>query len=169
MKMHKLWHLGICFLVIGFTGCASYDPAMQGYAGPTANIADSVQVRTESVANVFAVVEVNGRAVGNTFGASTQASRGQGFKLTAITVDREVPAAPVKLKLKAQPVTGAPIQAMAMQLAGTFHTVEGLVTLHAQQGSRYVVRGELKKDGASVWVEDAVTGQVVTEKVVKRP
>ncbi|RQO57214.1 hypothetical protein DBR47_15380 [Paucibacter sp. KBW04] len=160
----------LCLSFTMLAGCATpYNPIPKDYAGPVAQIADSVQARTASLANVFAVVEIDGKPVHNTFTASTQASQGQGFKLTQSTVTREVPAVPMRLKLSAHPLTGAPIQAMAMQIAGTFFSVEGVVDFKPEGSGRYVVRGELKKQGSSVWIEDAVTGNVLTTKVTQTP
>jgi hypothetical protein len=158
-------------LVFALSGCATalHNPLPAGYTGPTAHISDSVQPRSSSVANVYAVVEVDGRGIANTFGASARASQGQGFQLTTLTVDRYIPAAPTKLKLRAHPVTGAPVQTMAMQMAGTYFKVEGEVDFAPRPGARYVVRGELKKEGAAVWIEDLDTGQAVTERFMQRP
>jgi len=158
-------------LVIWLAGCATpYEPVPQGYTGSTANIADSAQPRSTSVSNVFAVVEIDGHPIANTFRASAGASQGKGFKLTTLTTERYVPAeVPLKLKLSASPMTGAPIQQMAMQLAGTFYSVEGVVDLKPRAGGKYVVRGELKKEGSTVWIEDVESGQPVTEKLTSKP
>lgn len=150
-------------------GCATVEPAVpSNYGGATASIADSVQHRSASVSNVYAVTEVDGRRIANSFMASAEASRNKGFNLTAVAVDRQVPATALKLKLNAQPLTGAPIQQMAMQAAGTFYSVEGVVDFKPEAGRKYIVRGELKKEGSSVWVEDVVSGQVVTEKLTQK-
>src|SRR5664280_2731926 len=72
------------------------------------------------------------------------------------------------LTLRASHVTAAPIQAMALQLAGRFYSVEGAVDFTPKPDGRYVVRGELKAEGSSVWLEDEATGQPVTPKVSKK-
>lgn len=152
------------------TACANVETAVPtGYSGPTASIADTVQRRSNSVSNIFAVTEVDGRRIANTFMTSTDASRNKGFNLTTVAVEREVPAVLLKLKLRASPLTGAPIQQMAMQLAGTFYQAEGVVDFKPEPGRKYAVRGELKKESSVVWIEDATSGQAVTEKVSQRP
>ena len=74
----------------------------------------------------------------------------------------------MKVHLKGSHTTGAPIAAMISQAAGTFYSVEGTVEFSPQPGGQYLVKGELGKEASSVWIEDAYTGQLVTEKVVKR-
>jgi hypothetical protein len=44
--------------------------------------------------------------------------------------------------------------------------VDGVVDFNPTPEGIYVVKGELKKEGSSVWIEDVKTGQIVTEKVV---
>ena len=149
------------------TGCATYQPVPADYKGPVAVIADSGQPEDGTKAQMFVIAEVDGNRIPTSIGASAQASQGRGFSLSATFIDRKVPAKPMKVKLLATHTTAAPIHAMASQLAGTFYSVEGVVDFSPLPGGRYVVKGELKKVGSSVWIEDAVTNKVVTEKVVK--
>jgi len=74
----------------------------------------------------------------------------------------------MKVKLLATHITPAPIQALVSHAAGTFFAVEGVVNFNPQPNGRYVVKGELKKDRSSVWLEDANTNQPVTEKIVEK-
>lgn len=74
----------------------------------------------------------------------------------------------MKVKLLASHTTGAPIQTLFSQVAGTFFSVEGTVDFNPQPNGSYVVKGELKNEGSAVWIEDANTNQPVTEKVVKK-
>lgn len=155
-----------CAAVIGLAGCATpYQPIPQGYAGPKANLADSIKPRTGSLAEFYAVVEIDGKSITNTFGATAAANQGKGFSLTPNVVDRDLPAAPVKIKLRASHVTGAPIQAMAMQMAGTYASVDGVVDFVPEPSKRYVVTGILQKEGSSVWIEDMDTKQAVTARI----
>lgn len=116
----------------------------------------------------FALTDIDGNKVGNSFVASAQASQGRGFALSSRFIDRAVPARAMKLTLRGSHITAAPIQAMALQLAGCFYSVEGVVDFTPMPGGKYVVRGELKAEGSSVWLEDEATGQVVTAKVSKK-
>ena len=165
--MHSI-KLVLLSFVIALAGCASYNPIPEGYSGPIANIADSGIVEDGTKAQVFALTEIDGNRVGNSFIASAQASQGRGFSLTPRFVDRGVPIRPMKLTLRGSHVTAAPIQAMALQLAGRFYSVEGIVDFTPSQSKRYVVRGELAAEGSSVWLEDEATGEAVTAKIGKK-
>ena len=56
---------------------------------------------------------------------------------------------------------------MAMQLAGRFYSVSGTVDFEPKPGGHYTVKGELRAEGSSVWLEDDATGEIVTPKVSK--
>lgn len=81
---------------------------------------------------------------------------------------RRVPVAPLKLKLVASHVTAAPIHEIASRAAGTFFFVEGELSFTPAEGGNYVVKGELKKDGSSVWLADAKTLEPVTDVVSQK-
>ncbi len=148
--------------------CATYKPVPEGYTGPVAVISDSGFAESGSKAQIFALVEVDGNSIDNSFAASARASQGQGFALTTRYVSRPIPAAPMKVKLKGSHTTAAPIQAIFSQAAGSFFSVEGVTDFTPASGGRYVVKGELSKDQSSVWIEDAATNRPVTEKVMSK-
>ena len=158
----------IALITAALAGCANYKPVPEGYAGPVATISDSGIAEDGSKAQMFVVDQVDGNRIWNSFNASAQASSGQGFRLNARFIDRKVPAKPMKIGLKASHTTGAPIQALLSQAAGTFFSVEGVVDFSPKPNGRYVVKGELKKEGSSVWIEDVETKQAVTERVTKK-
>ena len=155
-------------LALPLVGCATYKPVPEGYTGPIATVADSGFTEDGTKAQLFVLSEVDGNRIRTSFEASANASYGKGFSLTTVFVKREVPAKPMKVKLLASHTTGAPIQALFSQVAGTFFSVEGTVDFNPQPNGSYVVKGELKKEGSAVWIEDANTNQPVTEKVVKK-
>ncbi|MES2840666.1 MAG: hypothetical protein V4794_10335 [Pseudomonadota bacterium] len=155
-------------LAVTLVGCAAYQPIPPGYVGPVATVSDSGFAEDGTKAQLFVLAEVDGNGIPNSFGASAGASYGKGFALTTRVVDRQVPAKPMKVKLRASHTTGAPIQAMFSQAAGTFFSVDGVVDFTPKADGKYVVKGELKKEGSSVWIEDANTNQPVTEKILKK-
>lgn len=157
----------IAALVSLLTGCATYKPIPEGYSGATANVADSGFTEDGTKAQLYAMTEIDGNRIPNAFGASAGASYGKGFALTAVFPSRDVPIKPMKVKLVASHATGAPIHALFSQAAGTFFSVEGVVDFSPKADGKYVVRGVLKKEGSSVWIEDVDTQKVVTEKIVK--
>ena len=152
-------------IAASLTGCASFNPIPEGYTGPTATIADSGQAESASKAQLFALTSIDGHLIMNSFLDSSNASRGMGDRLTVVLSKRMVPAKPMKATLKASHETGAPIHAIADKIAGTFFSVEGTVDFTPKANGHYVVRGELKKEGSSVWIEDADTGLPITGKI----
>lgn len=156
--------VAVTFLV----GCATYQPVPDGYTGPVASVADSGFAEGGTKAQLFVLSEVDGNKIPNSFTASAQASYGQGFRLNTRFVERLVPAKTMKVAIRGSHTTGAPIQAMFSQAAGTFFSVEGVVEFTPKADARYIVRGELRKEGSTVWIEDAQTNQPVTEKVTTK-
>jgi len=150
------------------SGCASYKPVPEGYTGPVATVSDSGFSEDGSKAQLFVLSEVDGNRIDSSIGATAAASHGRGFSLSTSIIQRQVPAKPMKVGLRATHTTAAPIQAIASQIAGTFFSVEGVVDFSPQPNGKYIVKGELKKEGSSVWIEDADTQRPVTEKVVKK-
>lgn len=163
--MRKLFTAAI--LGITLTGCATYEPVPQGYAGPTATVVDTGFSEDGTKAQLFALVEIDGNSIANAFGASAIASHGRGASLTTVFPERSVQAKPMKVRLRGSHATGAPIHAMASQMAGTFFSVDGSVDFSPQENRKYRVKGELKKEKSSVWIEDADTGKPVTSVISK--
>jgi hypothetical protein len=130
-----------------------------------ATIEDSGFVEDDTTAQFFVVKSVDGKSVPNSLRETAAASRGTGFNQNAVFTGREIPAKPTKLTLRGTHRAGAPILEIASRADGTFFSVEGDVQFTPVAGGRYVVKGELRKEGSSVWLEDAATGKVVTEKV----
>lgn len=148
-----------------FAGCASYQPIPADYKGPTATVTDSGRLEDGTKAQMFVLAEIDGNRIDNAIGDSARASQGKGFALTTVFTSRALPARPMKVKLVASHATAAPIQAMASQMAGTWYSTEGIVDFKPEPDGQYVVRGELKKQGSTVWIEDTKTRQAVTPKV----
>lgn len=159
--------LALLGCVLALAGCATYQPVPQGHTGPTASVRDSGMSEDGTKAQMFALTEIDGHRIANAFGASAAASHGRGASLTPVYPERSVQIRPMKVMLRGSHVTGAPIHAMASQLAGTFFSVAGTVTFTPAANGKYIVMGELKKDKSTVWIEDAETGQAVTDKVTQ--
>ena len=149
------------------SGCATFLPVPKDYTGPTAVLADSGLAEDGSKAQLFAAVEIDGNGIRNAFRASAEASQGRGNSLTPIFSDRHVKASPMRVTLRCSHATGAPIAAIASQMAGTFFSVEGVVDFNPVPNGVYVVKGELKKERSSCWIEDNATGKPVTTVIAK--
>ena len=156
--------------VVSLTGCASlHEPVPAGFAGPTAQVADSGKYEDGSKAQFFVVQEVDGKTINSSIFETRKASQGRGFSISARFISRALPAAPMKVKLVGTHQTAAPIHEIASRAAGTFYSVEGVVDFTPVAGGNYIVKGELKKEGSSVWIEDVATNQPVTELVRSKP
>ena len=160
----------LLFLIIPILlhGCAAYQPIPEGYKGPTATVTDSGFAENGSKAQFFVLAEINGNRIRNSFGASANASYGQGFALTPVYVQRKIPARPMQIKLVGSHATAAPIHSLFSRAAGTFLSVEGIVSFTPKPNGRYVIKGELKENGSSIWIEDAETREKITEVIAKK-
>ena len=146
------------------SACASLgNPLPQGYAGPTARLSDYMQNVESGKAEFFVVQEVDGTPVRNAIHKTRESSAGRGFSLIPEFYSRDIPAKPLKLKLVGTHVTAAPIHELASRSAGTFFSVEAVVTFQPQPNRRYVVAGELKKQQSRLWIEDAESKSIVLE------
>lgn len=156
--------------LVTLTGCASlHVPVPPGHVGPTAQVADSGRAEDGSKAQMFVLMEVDGKTIDNSIFETRRASEGRGFSLTPRVVSRALPATPTKVKLVGTHQTAAPIHEIASRAAGTFFSVEGVVDFTPVAGGSYVVKGELKKEGSSVWIEDTATNRPATEVVRSKP
>jgi hypothetical protein len=154
-------------IVIAASGCATFEPVPKEYTGPTATLQDTGFSEDGSKAQFFAAVEVDGNRMMNAFWASANASQGRGNSLTTIYPTRKVKAAPMKVRLQCSHATGAPIAAIASQIAGTFFSVDGVVDFVPKPDGRYAVKGELKKEKSTCWIEDLEAGKPATTVVTK--
>lgn len=133
-----------------------------------ATVADSGVPESSSKAQLFYLSEIDGKSIRNARTDSAAMSNGTGFTLNTDFTERDVPARRMKVRLVGSHQTGAPIQAIVEDLAGTYLSVDGVVDFEPRPGKRYVVKGNLVKGASSVWIEDADSGQPATEKVVSR-
>lgn len=152
---------------LGLAGCATYEPVPKDYAGPTATVADTGFSEDGSKAQIFALIAIDGNSILNAFSESARASHGRGFSLTTVFPERKVQVRTMRALIRGSHATGAPIHAIASTMAGTFYSVEGTVEFTPEAGRRYLVKGELKKEGSSVWIEEAGTGRPATTVVAQ--
>ena len=149
-------------IAIGFllAGCETYKPIPQGYAGPVAQIRDTVTPLGGSGADFFYVSKFDGKTIDNSMTRSRSASYGQGFRMTSVAVSRDVPASPVTITIMGRRDYAAPIQAMFSKI----YQVSGEVALSPEAGESYVVKGQLGEGYSVVWLENEKTGTVIGEK-----
>ncbi len=153
-------------LVALLAGCATVAPSVpEGYKGPVVRLEDTGYPDGSGKAAFFAALSIDGIDIDNSLRQTRMASSGQGFHLSPRHIVRDVPVRPMKVKLTGTHQTAAPIHEMAARMAGTFFSVEGTVDFKPVEGKYYSVNGELKKEQSCVWIEDAHSKELRTEKV----
>ena len=146
---------------LALSGCASYKPVPEGYAGATATIKDSFKTISGSKVEFFYLAEVDGHEVQNSRTASLNNSRGKGMRLQAFPIFRAVPATPQSFTIVARTEYAAPILVMT----NAVYQVKGTMQWTPEAGKVYVVKGVLKAEGSEVWLEEEATQQVIGEKI----
>lgn len=163
--MIKIPALVLLATIASLHGCASYNPVPKDYSGPICVVADSGWSEDFGKAQIFALIEVDGHPIKESFQQSRQASFNQGPLLRLVLIERPVPAQPMKVKIRGSHATGMPIHEFASRALGTFFEIEGVVDFRPNPNGKYRVAGSLSKDGAAVWIEDMTTYLPATEKV----
>lgn len=143
-------------------GCASFEPAAPAdYTGPTVNVADQIQRRSDQLLHVFEIRRVDGRRLLSSSIATLNANQGRGFSTNPIALTNELPLQASRLRLMATTQWAAPILALTHPTCQT----EGEVNFQPQADRHYRVAGRIAPDECSVWVEEIESGQPVTERV----
>jgi hypothetical protein len=155
----------LALLGVFAVGCSTYKPVPDGYTGPVAMVKDTGIEEGSTKVQIFSMTEIDGNSLWDSFQATGEASYGTGALVFPSYVEHAVPCRTMQVKLVGSHVTGAPIHALFSQAAGTFFSVEGVTEFTPEPDVTYVVRGELKKGGSSVWIENEMTGEVVTARV----
>lgn len=149
------------------TACAThYNPVPDGYTGPVATVIDTGVTEDGTRARIFYVESIDDVRIDNARSATRRSSYGTGMSLHMKTHQRQIPVRAMKLKLVGSHVVAAPIHEIASRAAGTFFEVEGVIDFTPQPGATYLVRGDLKKQGSSVWLEQVGVDGPVTSKIV---
>jgi hypothetical protein len=157
--------LGVAAAIL-LSACATVAPSVpESYKGPTVVLLDSGQQDSGGKGVFFAAVAIDGKDIENSLRETRGASYGKGFALTSLYTARLIPVQAMKVKLVGTHQTAAPIHEIAARMAGTFFSVEGIVSFNPVAERSYVVLGELSKEKSCVWIADSKTDEVATEKV----
>ncbi len=146
--------LGVLFSVT-LAGCVT-NPA---YKGPTARLSGLGQVEDAVTMRWFTVAEM---ATEDNLGAACPVLQA-GQAVRPECVGGLIAARPMKVKLRATHVSDTPTAELARRAKGRFFAVEGVVDFSPEPGGEYLVNGVLSKSGSSVWIEDVMTKQPVTQ------
>lgn len=128
-------------------------------------LGDSGRMESGTKAQLFVVDSIDGQKVDNAIGETSKRSAGRGFQVNLALHNREVPVKKMRLTLLGTHRAGAPIHQIFGQMSGSFLSVRGDVDFDPAPEGRYVVKGKLLPGDSSVWVEDATSGERVTEMV----
>jgi hypothetical protein len=150
--------LGLCLLI---SGCATYAPVQNGYAGATATLADST-LSDGRCASFFFLDAYDGHDVQNALTVTERRNSGRGLAMTIEDYSRPVPAQEAVFHLKGRTHCAAPI----IEVGSTIYMIEGDVKFAPQAGGQYVIKGELREDHSAVWVEDLSTRRQIGNKLL---
>ncbi|HEY1027924.1 MAG TPA: hypothetical protein VGE28_09905 [Pseudomonas sp.] len=156
-------HLLCLVVALALAGCTTNSPSVpENYSGPLAQLNDSARTYSTMRADLFFVEELNGVKIDNSLEATRLSNQGRGMVMTPAIISRPVVAEEtLKVGVKGRTHFAAPILAMA----GTVYQVKGVVAFTPRANGKYTVRGEFGEKYSSIWIEDAVTGQPVGNKV----
>ena len=143
-------------------GCTA-KPIPRGYAGPTAFVSDSATAHGPTLAEFFVLSKIEGKRIDESVGMTDIAYDGGGPEFEPLVEERELPAKPMTVSIKAQTYHGPHY----WFLLDKELRVEGVVSFAPQPGEHYVVKGTLAADYSAVWIEDS-RGATATAKVEKR-
>ncbi|NTV10402.1 MAG: hypothetical protein HGA47_06455 [Zoogloea sp.] len=153
-------------LALALSGCITMtNPVPEGYKGPVVPLADTGYQEDSGKGRFFAALEIDGHQIENSIRETRIASYNHGPVLTSRYTTRNVPVAPMKVKLTGTHQTAAPIQEIASRVAGTFFSVEGVADFSPIADHLYMVTGELKKEHSCVWIADKDSSEPVTKKI----
>jgi hypothetical protein len=164
--MKRLTYLILASLVLLLAACATYKPVPEGYSGPVAIIMDTGTTEDSTKARIFYVATIDGKPIENARGVSRTSSYGTGMALHMRTTERKVPVHQMRLKLVGTHVVAAPIHEFASRAIGTFFEVEGEIDFTPEAGATYLIKGDLQKQGSSVWIEQVGKDEPVVPKIV---
>jgi hypothetical protein len=145
-------------------GCETVTPSIPpGYAGPTAEIKDSIeQDGGTSKVSIFYVNAIDGKEVDNARLATIRATRGHGFGIVPAEIDqRKVPVRPLKLQLVGRTQHAAPIAS----IVGTEYEVKGEITFTPEESKTYIVKGILGEAYSAVWLVEQGSEAAIDRKI----
>lgn len=147
-----------------YDGNSCKAPDRSPYAGiPTFLISGTGRVEDPTTLQTFSVVEFIGVEALPSQAGCGSISIGAG--VPARCIGSEVPARPMKVRLRGAHRTDTVDQEVARRANGTLCSVEGVVEFIPVAGHQYVVTGTLAPGRSAVWVEDTMTKQPATAVV----
>lgn len=134
-----------------------------------ARLDDTGAQETRGKARFFAAVAIDGEPIVNSLDMTRRVNRGQDALLSPVFMTRDVEARPMKVRLVGSHLALTPMYEIASKAVGTFLSVEGVVDFRPVSGLNYEVAGSLSRESACVWIVEALTRRVVTDRVCTTP
>ena len=147
-------------LAISLPSCVSYYNLPKDYTGPTATIRNSGTAQDAFKSTVFEVAKIDGKLSN---ASAMQTPRGGGPVVQMGDSQVKVPAGqPLQVDLSGHDQFAADGPALVYALGGNVaKPAKASVTFTPKANATYVVKGQLAKQGSSVWLEDAANGKRV--------
>lgn len=153
----------LLFLALLTSACA-YNPMPKDYTGPTSTITEMGDASQHQVANLFYISKVDGKRINNSATATFSRNRGRGQYMDVIVVKHTLPSKPVTLTLTGETIFAAPI----LGLTNTKFLFTGNIDFTPEEGKQYIINGALSKEYSAIWIEEAATKTIVSNKLETR-
>ena len=137
------------------------------YSGPVAKIGDTGTFESGNRAVIFMVAAIDDNPVPTTISdfRAPLAMPGRPFAERLRFSERQVPARPAGLLLRAAYLTSTGTFGLDTVFGKTSRRAEVMVEFTPVAGRTYAVRGEMREDGATFWIEDAFTFEAATPRI----
>ncbi|MGD9583949.1 MAG: hypothetical protein AB7V26_09850 [Lysobacterales bacterium] len=147
----------VLFCGLSLTACISSNSALpEGYDGMVAGVEDSFVKVSDGVTHYFCVATVDGKDVDNLLEVTRE------LRQNPVGYGREVVASKaIHLEIFGVEDRQPPIVAMFNKS----RRVSGSVTFTPEHGTTYSVRGKITTERLEVWIEETMTGKIVTQIV----
>jgi hypothetical protein len=145
-------------MMIMVSGCAQRPViTVTDFSQPMAEFRDTIKNHDGYKAEIYFISEIDGDYVKNVMMNAIEGNIGRGFKMRIAEYQRWLPIRQMTLHLRAKVHTGAPIQAIAGQLVGSYKSAERTLVFTPKIDGHYAVRGALSSSEQDVWLEDIDT------------
>ena len=138
------------------------EPLPANHDFSTAIIKDTANVLDSDKADIFYVLEVDGKAVKNSMQNTISGNQGRGMTMDPKLLDREIDANKIHiLTIVGATHYAAPIQ----EIIHKTYQISGKIQFSPEKNKKYVVTGELGEGGTSVWIEEEGTHKIMDKKI----
>ena len=147
-------------LALALPSCVSYYNLPKDYTGPTAMIRNTGTAHDAFKSSVFEVAKIEGKLSN---ASAMQTPRGGGPVVQMGNSEVKVPAGqPLQIELSGHDQFAADGPALLYAMGGKVaKPAKATLNFTPKANATYAVKGQLAKEGSSVWMEDTATGKRV--------